>query len=285
MTRFAFISGAMLIAVAAGSVRAELTTFNYTQSDTVTGAGIIAPFTVDDGGGPITFSGSVMPAANIINPNPTLTPPTFVGAQTTAAGASNEADSAVGLAFSGIVTAFGARGTDLYSIQIPLKFVPKQTQDPDVNDYTWSVTYGDSLAQDAASTPIQFAMYLSRDDVVDAMETAGTFQRYTQNSHTFAAGALDAFTNTDTTTTPIKDALDSGNPAGDDAVGRDLAFYFGWRQNGELNSGAILIDEFTIGGLLEADETTLTLIPEPSSALLAVSALGLLATRRRRSAR
>ena len=106
---------------------------------------------------------------------------------------------------------------------------------------------------------MRFALWLSQDDVIDGTETATIFQRYTQLNHTFAAGQ-DTFTNTDTVTTPIKDAFN--------AAGRPLNFYWGWRDQGALNSGAVLVDEFTVGGLLNADEGTLRPIPEPSAVVL-----------------
>jgi hypothetical protein len=272
---------------AAPTAHALPVTFSYTQSDTATGAGFIAPFLYDDGGGNIAFGATAMPSAVVVNPVPGMTPPGFVGAQTVQSGASNEPNTLVGLTFAGSVTAFGTRGINVYSMQIPLRFVPKVTQVPDTHDYTWSVTYGDSPANgiDAVTTSLRYALYMSRDDVVDAAETPNTFQRYTQSNATFGAGP-NVLINTQTSSAAIKDATDAGNPAGVDAAGRDLAFYYGWRDQGALNSGAILIDEFTIGGLLNADEASLQfVIPEPSAVATAVagllSMLGLAALRRR----
>jgi len=86
--------------------------------------------------------------------------------------------------------------------------------------------------------------------------------------------------NTDTTTAPIKDATDSGAPAGNDAAGRDLAFYFGWRDQGTFTPTVIMVDDFTVGGLLNPDFSTF--IPEPGSlmALAAVAAFGFMRKRR-----
>src|SRR6266566_363635 len=148
-----------------------------------------------------------------------------------------------GLVWSGSVTATGTRGSEVYTIQIPLKFVPKVTQGPDTNDYTWRVIFGDDAAggNDVVSTVSpRFEMIYSRDDVVDAIETPNTFQRYTQQNNAFTTGP-NSFTNTDTTTTPIKDATDSGAPAGNDAAGRDLAFYFGWRDQGTFTPTVIMV--------------------------------------------
>ncbi|HEY7120187.1 MAG TPA: PEP-CTERM sorting domain-containing protein [Tepidisphaeraceae bacterium] len=268
------------------SAHAALTTFTYTQSDAATGSGTIQGFTYDpgDGGGPITFGATPMPAATVFNPNPGLTPAGFIGAQNAQSGGGNEANTAVGLTFSGSVTATGTRGAQTYTIQIPLVFAPKQTQTPDVNDYTWNVTYGDNAGAggtDAVTgANIRYAMWLSRDTVVDAVDTPNLFQRYTQLTQPLAVGQ-DTLTNTDTTTAPIKDATDSGDPQGVDAAGRDLAFYFGWRDTGSLSSGAVLIDDFTIGGALVANEATLNPpVPEPASLGL-LAGIGVLALRRR----
>jgi PEP-CTERM motif len=286
MRKVSFAALAVLL-TAGLSAHAALTTFTYTQTDASTGSGTIQGFTYDpgDGQGPITFGSTPMPAAVVVNPNPGLTPAGYVGAQNTASGNSNEPNSAVGLTFSGSVTATGTRNGQTYTIQIPLVFAPKQTQTPDVNDYTWNVTYGDNpgAGDDAVSAAaLRFAMWLSRDDVVDNAETSNTFQRYTQQNQLFAAGTQESFTNTDTSSTAIKDAMDSGNPAGTDAVGRDLAFYWGWRDTSSLTSGALLVDDFTIGGILNANEATLNPpVPEPASLGL-LAAVGLLGLRRRR---
>jgi hypothetical protein len=271
------------------SAQAAITTFNYTQTDSTTGSGQINGFSFDpgDGGGPIVFSPTPLTAV-IVNPNPGLTPAGFVGAQSALAGASNEGNVVVGLTFSGVATANGTRNGTNYTINIPLKFAPKQTQSPDVSDYNWNVSYGDNASAPGGTDTVsagglRFAMWLGRDPVVDATETPNTFQRYTQLTQTFAAGQTN-FTNSDTTNTTVKDATDpAGNPAGVDAAGQDLAFYYGWRDGSSLTSGAILIDDFTVGGLLIADESTLTPpVPEPSVFGILVGA-ALLGLRRRRA--
>lgn len=279
--RLQILLAALLSFLSATTAHAALVNFSYSQSDAVTGSGTVAPFSVDDGGGPINFTATPMPSATVVNPNPGMTPAGFIGAQTVASGNGNENNSSTGIEFSGFITATGTRGTDVFTIQILLRFLPKQTQTPDINDYTWNVTFGDSALQDATSTSMRFAMYYARDDVVDAADTI-VYQRYTQQNHTFAASAVDSFTNTDTTTTAIKDAVDGPGP---DAENQDLAFYFGWRDQGALNSGAILVDNLTVGGLLNADESTLTLVPEPSATALAVAFVAGVAMRRRRLGR
>ncbi|HEV8603815.1 MAG TPA: PEP-CTERM sorting domain-containing protein [Tepidisphaeraceae bacterium] len=255
--------------------------FTYTQTDATTGAGVIAPFIIGSAGGDINFAATPLPSAVVINPGPGQ----FVGLQTVAAGNSNESNGAIGLTWSGFVTATGTRGTDIYTVQIPLKFVPKVTQSPDINDYTWNVIFGDNSVggQDTVSTASpRFGMWYSRDDVIDALETANTFQRYTQQNNAFVVGQ-DVLTNTDLTTTAIKDATDSGNPAGVDAAGRDLAFYFGWRDQGTMTPvpPVFTVDTFTVGGMLNPDPATL--IPEPGS-LLALAGAAMLGMMRRRRA-
>lgn len=218
------------------------------------------------------FTATPMPAAFVLNPNPG-TPAGFVGSIDAQAGLGNEPNEAVGLLFSGTVT---ASSTDGFLIDIPMVFVAAQAQAPNVNDYTWNIAYGDAPANgvDAVSSSLRFAIWLSRDDVIDGLETTTIFQRYTQLNYTFVTGQ-DAFTNNDTVTAPIKDAFA--------AAGRPLAFYWGWRDQGALTSGAVLVDQFTVGGLLEANENTLRPVPEPTSALLALACpLLLLRPRRRR---
>ena len=97
---------AVLVAVSA----CPLVNFLYSQTDATTGFGNIDPFVYNDGGGNITFGPTNMPAAVVFNPNPSLTPGGFVGAQTALAGYSNEPNSMVGLLWSGSVLATGTRG-------------------------------------------------------------------------------------------------------------------------------------------------------------------------------
>jgi hypothetical protein len=283
---FVFLS----VALIATAAPAALVNFSYLQADSATGLGTIAPFVYDDGGGPISFTATAMPAAVVHNPVPGSTPAGFVGAQSAQGGNSNEGNTVVGLTWTGSAIATGTRGANVYTMAIPLRFVPKQTQVPDINDYTWNVVYGDSPANGidtvAPGNGPRFAMWYSRDTVDETpdVETPNTFQRYTQVNNAFGVGP-NTYTNTDLTTTPIKDATDSGAPAGTDAAGRDLAFYFGWRDQNAPTAGAILIDDFTVGGLLDADVTTLRLVPEPSTFVLgacAAVALGYCGWRRRK---
>jgi hypothetical protein len=257
--------------------------FTYTQSDSSTGSGTIQSFNYDpgDGQGPIAFGATPMPAATVVNPNPTLTPAGYVGAINAQAGTGDESNAAIGLVFNGTAQATGTRNGTTYTINIPMVFAPKVTQTPaDSNDYTWNVAYGDNPTaagvDTTTSAAIRLAMWLSRDTTIDALDTPNVYQRYTQDNKSFVAGQ-DNFSNTDTTTAPIKDAMDSGDPQGTDAVGRNLSFYFGWRDTGALSAGALLVDNFTIGGLLNPDPSSLTPpVPEPS-ALSALAAVALTA--------
>ncbi len=266
----------------ASSAHAFIVSFNYTQTDFSTGAGTIAPFSFNGH----NFTATNLPAATVVNPGGAgLTPAGFVAAINAQSLNANESNAAAGLLFSGLVT---ATSTDGFAIDIPLVFVSKQTQTPtDTNDYNWNVAFGDNATgtptNDINGVGFRFAFYLGRDSVVDNTETANMFQRYTQEVKTFVA-AQDNFTNTDTTTTAIKDAEDpAGAPLGTDAAGRDLAFYYGYRDGGTLGAGQrFLVDTFTVGGALNATDGSLRAVPEPSTALLAFAGLGALALRRRR---
>ena len=259
------LSSAFVLAMLAlASSDAAVVNFTYSQTDATTGSGAIAPFSL----GGHDFTATPLPSASVFNPGGAA-PSGFVGSITGMSGNSNEGNQGLGLLWSGSVT---ATATDGATVQIPLVFVPKQAQSPtDVNDYTWNVTYGDSTANgvDAVGTGLRFAFYLSRDNVVDAVETPDTFQRYTQQTQNFLAGQ-DNLSNTDTTTTAIKDATDAGAPLGNDAAGRSLAFYWAWRDGGSL-TGSILVNDFNVGGLLMPDETTL--VPEPSTVALGIIGL------------
>src|SRR5258706_9408747 len=114
------------------------TTFTYKQTDAATGSGTVAGFVVHASGGDITFAPTAMPSALVINPGTGQ----FVGRQTIQSGSGNEPNSLAGLVWSGSGAATGTRGSEIYTVQIPLKFVPKVTQSPDTNDYNWSVKFG-----------------------------------------------------------------------------------------------------------------------------------------------
>jgi len=275
----------ILGALALGAVTSQaatLTSFTYNQDSSTVGSGTIGAFSYSGH----DFPAMAMPSATVISPGTVVAPAGFVGSMTAQALGSNEPNSAVGLLWTGTVT---ATATDGATIQIPLVFAPKQTQTPtDTSDYQWSITFGDSPANgiDTAITAPRFAMYFSRDTVADVTDTANMFQRYTQlNTQNFAAGTAESYINTQTTTTAIKDAADpAGAPAGTDAEGRGLAFYYGWRDGGTLNNGgAFLVDQFNVSGLLNVNEASLV-VPEPTTTLLAIGGLGAIIAIRRRKA-
>jgi hypothetical protein len=266
---------------AASNQAATLTSFTYNQDSATVGSGTIAGFSFNGH----DFPAMNMPAATVVSPGAIAAPAGFVGSMTAQALGSNEPNSSVGLLWTGTVT---ATATDGATIQIPLVFAQKVTQATDVSDYQWSVTFGDSPANgiDAAITAPRFAMYFSRDTTIDATDTANQFQRFTQlNTQNFVLGTGETYVNTQTTTTAIKDATDpTGAPLGTDAAGRDLAFYYGWRDGGTLNAGgAILVDQFNVGGLLEVNEASL-IVPEPTTTALVIGGLAAVIAIRRRKA-
>jgi len=267
---------ACFAAISASAVFSQTADFSYSQTDSTTGSGTIAPFTLAGH----DFLATTIPAPTVLSPGGAA-PAGFVGRITAQSGSGNEANQAVGLLWSGSVT---ATATDGATVQIPLVFAPKQTQTPaDISDYHWNVTYGDSLANadDVVGAALRFAMFLSRDTTIDAVDTANTFQRYTQLTQNLVAGQ-DNLSNTDTTNATIKDAQDAGAPAGTDAVGRNLEFYWAWRDGGALGAGtALLVDDFSVSGILVPEQATL--VPEPSTyALLGMGALALAALRHRK---
>ena len=268
------------LAAAASSQAATFTTFSYNQSDATTGAGTISAFSFAGH----DFPAMNMPAATVFSPGTIAAPVGFVGSQTSPTGTPNEANTAVGLLWTGTVT---ATATDGATIQIPLVFAPKVTQSPtDTSDYQWSISYGDSPANgiDAVVPAARFAMYFNRDTTIDGAETANQFQRYTQATLNLVAGQ-DTLSNTDNSVnTTLREATDGGAPLGTDAVGRDLQFYYGWRDGGTMNvGGAILIDQFNVGGVLQVNEASLV-VPEPTTGLLILGGLGaFVALRRRKS--
>ena len=261
---------------------ATLTSFTYNQDSSTVGSGSIAAFSFSGH----SFPAMAMPAATVVSPGAIAAPAGFVGSMTVQALGSNEPNSSVGLLWTGTVTATASDGA---TIQIPLVFAQKVTQAPaDTSDYQWSVTFGDSPANgiDTSITAPRFAMYFSRDTVIDNTDTANMFQRYTQlNNQNFALGTTESYVNTHTSTAALKDATDpAGAPLGTDAAGRDLAFYYGWRDGGTLNAGgAFLVDQFNVSGLLEVNEASLV-VPEPTTTALVIGGLGaVIAIRRRKS--
>jgi hypothetical protein len=171
-----------------------------------------------------------------------------------------------------------------YSVSLSLVFFGDLVQNDENfpgwgnNDYRWSIEYGDVLGTNPEGDP-RTAMWFSP---TFAREVGGRQQRYTQNSNDL----IGVLTNTDMTTGGEKDAIDrnEGNAGGaTGAIGQPLEFGFGWRDNGSLTGGPVLIDSFQVEGLLEFDEGAIVLIPEPGTfSLLGLAGVALVFSRRRR---
>ncbi|MFP6867337.1 MAG: hypothetical protein VCA35_15445, partial [Roseibacillus sp.] len=255
---------------------AALTTFSYTQTDNVTGAGTVAaPANTNLGGVDITWSATAMPAASVRDP-----------AGGGAAGAvggwdaeegnngGNGRDVAIYWNASALTTdgasvpepllvTLSGSGDDgnTYSVSLDLVFFGDLVQNDEHvagwgnNDYHWSIEYGDVLGTNPEGNP-RTAMWFSP---TFAREVGGRQQRYTQNGNDL----IGVLTNTDMTTGGEKDAIDrnEGNAGGaTGAIGQPLEFGFGWRDDGSLTGGPVLIDSFQVEGLLEFDEADIQLV-------------------------
>ena len=283
---------------------AAITTFSYTQTDNVTGAGTIAaPAPTNFGGVTITWSATAMPAASVRDP-------AGAGAAGAVGGwdaeegnsggngrdvalywnASTLTTSGASVAEPLLVTLSGS-GDDgnTYSVSLSLVFFGDLVQNDENfpgwgnNDYRWSIEYGDVLGTNPEGNP-RTGIWLSPTfaNVAIADGGGGRQQRYTQNANDLN-GIL---TNTDTTSGAEKDAIDrnadnAGGATG--AIGQPLEFGFGWRDDGSLTGGPVLIDSFQVEGLLEFDEGAIVLIPEPGTfSLLGLAGVALVFFRRRR---
>ena len=125
------------------------------------------------------------------------------------------------------------------------------------NDYQWSIDYGDLLGANPEGDP-RVAVWLSPTyaslPIFDG--GGGRPQRYTQISDQL----IGVLTNTDLTTAAEKDAFDqNGNTVATAAIGQPLEIGIGWRDNGSLVDGPVLVDNFNFQGLLEYDEAEIRL--------------------------
>ena len=256
-------------------VSAAITTFDYTQADSLTGSGTIAaPAESIVGGVTITWTETQMPQASVRDAAGSGSLGGAVGGFNTQVGnnGGNGEDVAIywnssALTTSGASTAepvsvdilgSGSDGNS-YSVAVPLVFFGDNVL-PDenfpgwgTNDYRWRLEYGDILGTNPEGGP-RTAMWLSP---TFALTVGGRQQRYTQNS----AALTGMLSNTDTTSGAEKDAFDqNGNTTATAAIGQPLEFGFGWRDNGSLTGGPVLVDNFNVQGLLEFDEADIALV-------------------------
>ena len=257
-----------------------MTTFDYTQIDSSTGSGTIAaPAASILNGVTITWTETQMPQASVRDPSGSGSPGGAVGGFNTQVGNNGGNGQDVAIYWnSSPLTTIGAStaepirvdilgsGSDghTYTVSVPLVFFGDNVL-PDenfpgwgTNDYRWSLDYGDILGTNPQGSP-RTAMWLSP---TFALTEGGRQQRYTQNS----AALSGILTNTDTSSGAEKDAFDqNGNTSATAAIGQPLEFGFGWRDNGSLTGGPVLVDNFSVQGLLEFDETSITRVTPPSA--------------------
>jgi hypothetical protein len=264
-----------LLIASAGMVSAAITTFDYTQTDSLTGSGTIAPpgqSTV--GGVTITWSPTVMPQASVRDPSGSGSAGGAVGGFNAQEGnnGGNGRDVAIywnasTLSISGASTAepvsveilgSGSDGNS-YSVRVPLVFFGDNVL-PDEhfpgwgnNDFHWNLEYGDILGTNPEGSP-RTSMWLSP---TFALTVGGRAQRYTQNTNALTGVLI----NTDTSSGAEKDAFDqNGNTVATAAIGQPLEFGFGWRDRGSVTGGPVLVDNFNVQGLLEFDEANIALV-------------------------
>ena len=256
-----------------GIASAALTTFSYTQTDSNTGSGTIAaPPDSNFNGVTITWTETQMPAASVRDASGSGSPGGAVGgfdARVGNNGGTGE-DVAIYWNSSPLSTSEESNAEPLsvdilgsgsdgytYRVTVPLVFFGDNVL-PDENfpgwgnnDYRWSLEYGDILNTDPEGSP-RTAMWLSP---TFALTEGGRQQRYTQNSSALAGMLI----NTDSSSGAEKDAFDqNGNTSATAAIGQPLEFGFGWRDNGSLTGGPVLVDNFNVQGLLEFDEADIT---------------------------
>ena len=278
-----------IVAVAASSAFGGLiTTFDYTQTDSVTGSGTIAaPADSVVGGVTINWTDTAMPAAFVRDPAGVGSPGGAVGGFDEKAGDVGDNGEDVALYWNATADIAGAKspltvmisgsGSDGNAYQLPIDLVffgDNVLPDENFagwgnNDYRWSLEYGGNGVTGNPRTAIFLSPSWADVPVPDG--GGDRQQRYTQNDNELGGGIL---VNTDTTSGAEKDAFDqNGNTTQFAAIGQPLEISFGWRDRNDI-SGAVLVDNFNFQGLLEYDPANATIVPEPSTFLLAV--LGIL---------
>ncbi|MCP4728839.1 MAG: hypothetical protein GY872_02075 [Roseibacillus sp.] len=256
---------------------AGITTFDYTQTDVSTGAGIIAaPAPSLVGGVTITWVDTPMPQATVRDPAGAGSVGGAVGGFDTMAGSSGDNGQEVALFWDSNgdivtdkdpvtvdITGAGSDGNP-YHLSIDLVFFGDNVL-PDENfpgwgnnDYRWSLDYGDILGSNPDGAP-RTAIWLSPTyaNVSVANGGGGRTQRYTQNANPLVGPLV----NTDTTSGAEKDAFDqNGNTTQFAAIGQPLEISFGWRDRDVVTNGPVLVDNFNFQGLLEYDEANIRLV-------------------------
>ncbi|MFP6897349.1 MAG: choice-of-anchor J domain-containing protein [Roseibacillus sp.] len=267
---------------------AGITTFDYTQTDVSTGAGIIAaPAPSLVGGVTITWVDTPMPQAAVRDPAGAGSVGGAVGGFDTAAGGAGDNGQEVALfwdANGDIVTDKDVVTVDIigtgsdgnpYRLPIDLVFFGDNVL-PDENfpgwgnnDYRWSLDYGDILGSNPDGAP-RTAIWLSPTyaNVAVVNGGGGRQQRYTQN----ADSLVGPLVNTDTTSGAEKDAFDqNGNTTQFAAIGQPLEISFGWRDRDVVTNGPVLVDNFNFQGLLEYDEADIV-VANPEAQIFSFSA-------------
>lgn len=252
------------------------------------------------GTGDVLFTG-VLPAPNIVDPNPGFTPAGSIGTITEKSGDDNEVGKTAGVDWTGRgpVTLTGTDGVNNYSVEVELIFGPSGDEgydDPYEDrlssyhplsgkdfDYEWLVKVsddadpehgGDAVSPGGSDNP-RMAIYYG----VGREEPNGLAHRLTQNEEQFDVGP-DAFENTDNT-------KGDGERWSKYAAYQPLALYLGWRDREDIAGGSFQVDSIAFSGNLPVDLDLMTSAPVPEPAtmsLLVIGGLGVLLRRRSRRA-
>ena len=276
------------LAILSPNSLAGITTFEYTQTDVSTGAGIItAPAPSIVGGVTVTWVDTPMPQATVRDPSGAGSEGGAVGGFDAMAGSAGDNGEEVALFWDANgdivtdkdpvtvnITGTGSDGNP-YILPVDLVFFGDNVL-PDENfpgwgnnDYQWRLDYGDILGSNPDGAP-RTAIWLSPTyaSVPKADGGGGRTQRYTQN----AAALSGPLVNTDTTSGAEKDAFDqNGNTSATAAIGQPLEISFGWRDRDVITNGPVLVDNFTFQGLLEYDEANIRLV-SPGAQIFSFSA-------------
>jgi len=258
-------------------------TLAFTYS-TVTGTGTISG-TLDarDADGPAElYFEAPMPAPDIVDPNPGMTPAGAVGTITEPSGDDNVDGKTVGIDWTGKgpVTLTATHEGKEYSVEVDLLFGPSgdswssdddplSSYDPfgENFDYEWLVKIsddalaehgGDAVSPGDGDNP-RMAIYYG----VGTEDPNGLAHRLTQNEEQFNVGP-DAYENTDNT-------KGDGGRWSKYAAYQSLGLYYGWRDKDPIGGGSFQVDSIEFSGNLLVDSSAI--VPEPSTFVLAAMAL------------